>query len=568
MSGMIEVMGVLLPQPHGADTVLRVRWFLREPGNGPDEFSFPMPEDAFRVELRNAISGDLIEEQVVRPHPFVMLDPPRTSQRLSGADDGTSFWNALPAQWPWQPVDPRNDVLDVDQCNTLALGITHLLGRSHPAYVEQRLRALALDAMEAPLSGMHGVISKDDMLAWAELFAAAFRTFPGRPRDLVTTVRAHLENAKGLPSLDDALPWLTPILPASARALPPQRNLAALLQLLLRAGGEAARLADEARNVRALMALRAAQGGELIDYWCDYDKTSADQPSPVCPSDQQGRRIHAAQAMGLGLDFVLSTVQLEQELKVFVTQLRPPTVKTDAQYAFPDDGTQEPCAPGSFTLRKSWLRRAATQRIESHPPPPPSAFAAWVDYDFVSSYPVLPGETLDKHLEDVMALAKPVTGDGIVSVQVARPAATAGFQYDYSFNAYCIWDGEVSGAVQKFFDDPSAEPTLAELKPFLLTRRYSYRRDIKEAFNDPHRIAALELLTRPMHEALLGLPDAIEQNGNPVAYPSKDPSLAQSARLTFSLRDLMPAQNAPRGWMGTSRRDTSGSIRPRSAMDR
>ncbi|MGE5453522.1 MAG: hypothetical protein ACM3VZ_16955 [Acidobacteriota bacterium] len=145
-----------------------------------------------------------------------------------------------------------------------------------------------------------------------------------------------------------------------------------------------------------------------------------------------------------------------------------------------------------------------------------------------------------------MKLAKPVTGDGLVTLQILRKPAK-GFEYDYSFNVYCIWDGEESGSVQKYLDDPSQQPTLQELRSFLLTRRYSFRRDIQEAFEDQNRVTALELLTRPMHEALLGLPEAITQNGTRVPYASKNATGAQAARLTFNLRDLMPATGAPQG---------------------
>lgn len=553
MSGKLDVMAVLLPQAGSQDTVARVRWALSEVVGGKNQFSFPLPEDSFEVTLTKLATGDVVQQKAVFPHPYVMLDPPRTSRNLASAADaalGREFWNALPAQWPWKPVDSTLTKLSVGKYNTLAVGVAHLLGRSHPAHVEFQLRALAASGLKAGITATSAqniqAARQDELDAWAALFAATFRQFPGHPRELQKHVRSRLRAAQSRLTLASVFPWLAA---AVIQAVPTEsRALAAVLQLLGddAIGAEAERIAGEAQDIRDLMALRAAQGGEIIDYWCDYDKAATDQPSQTCPPSAQGRRVRAAEALGMGVDFILSLQDMQEALAVSVTHVRPNSFSANAQYTFPADEPSSPCAPGKFSIHSKPLRLADTQRLESNPPPPASDFSAWVDYDLVSNYAIPPSESLPKHLDDVMKLAKPVTGDGMVTLRIVRRPSEV-FPYDYSFNVYCIWDGEFSGSVQKYLDDPTQQPTLEELRPFLLTRRYSFRRDIQEAFKDPTRISALNLLTRPMHEALLGLPEEITQNGTRVPYPSKDSSGGQAARLTFNLRDLMPVPGAPQG---------------------
>lgn len=547
MSDAIKVMAVLIPQPGTDRTIVRARWYLPLADTGSSQIVFPLPEDTFKVDL--LIAGNVADSTVVAPHPWMMLDPPRTMRNLKnpvGNPDAQDWWNALPAAWPWTCLDPALEDLQTGPTSTAALGVVHLLRGSHPAFVERRLRDLAENWLQQPGKLPQAVhpVSAAELKGWPELFAALYRRFPGHPDDVLPTIRAALRTVSDQASISAMLPWLEPQL--SVLAGNAARTMAALLHMLAMLDQKARAIAGPADAARALMALRANQGGELLDYWCDYDLGAAATPSATCPPGSQGRRVFAAEAFGLGVDFVVDAAAVRDEIKVVVTQQRLAATMADPRYAFPNDDTLAPCQDGNFTIRKGWLHGAAARRAESHPPPPAARFAAWVDYDTVSSYALAAGDTLEQRLPDVMSLARPATGDGVVSIRIDLPIEPGGFSYDYAFNVYCIWDGEVSGKVQRYFDRPGDAAALADLKPFLLTRRYSYRRDLVDAFNDPHRISELNLHEHPPHDAQCGQPDSITQNGTAVPYPARHPDRL-SASLTFNLRDQMPEANAPQG---------------------
>lgn len=543
MSDSIEVMAVLLPEGK-RDVRVRVRWILREDASG--DIMFPLPEDSFLVELVEGGSGPVVEQRTVVPHPYVMLDPPRTLVELATTPDGKPYSNLLPSPHPWKPVDPAQDDLTGPNNSTLALGVAHLLGHSSPARVHRQLVDLASEALRSMGRGAMRAdtrpATEEELKAWAELFATMVRRFPRHPADLPGHVRSRLKSFGRIPAAREVFPWVEAILPPDAAAS--ARAFAALLWLLSNAGDEAARIAGEAGNIRGLMGMRAGQGGELLDYWCDAGLTMADHPTEVCPPARQGARVVAAEAFGLGTDFPLSSGQTGEDLKVRVTRQRPPALKKSGFYRFAPDLPFNKCKAGTFRLRKDAFDAVRDTQVGSHPPPDGSQFSAWVDYDLVSSFHVDKGHELTPaDLETMFLRAKPVTGDGLVGLRIVRRRPSAS-DYDYAFNVYCLWDG-ASKAMQKYFDHPETQPPIDELRPFLVTRRYSYRRDLAgNAFQDKGRIAALELLAKPPHEALLGRPTSIEQMGAAVAYPTPS-STEQCAQLSLSLRDLFPAKDAP-----------------------
>ncbi|RTQ33678.1 hypothetical protein EJP69_14990 [Variovorax gossypii] len=545
MSESIEVMAVLLPSG-SQDVRVRVRWILREDSTG--DVMFPLPEDSFLVELVQVGSSGVVDQRTVFPHPYVMLDPPRTLVELAKMPDGQPYSNLLPSPHPWRQVDPAKDDLTAPDNSTLALGIAHLLGHSSPAHVHRQLVDLAANALRSMgREGMRAGTSSataEELKAWAELFATLVRRFPGHASELRGHVRSRLKSFGRIPTTAEVFPWVEKILPVDAAAS--ARAFAAQLSLLSIAGAEAARIAGDAANIRGLMGMRTVQGGELLDYWCDAALTMADQPTQVCPPARQGARVVAAEAFGLGTDFQLSSGQTGKDIKVRVTRQRPAELKKSGFYSFSPDLPFDKCKAGTFRLRKHAFDAVRDTQVGDYPPPDASKFSAWVDYDIVSSFQADKGhEFTADDFETMFLRAKPVTGDGLVGLRVVRrkPPAPAA-DYDYAFNVYCLWEG-ASKAMQKYFDQPETQPPIDELRPFLVTRRYSFRRDLAgNAFQDPGRIAALRVLDDPPHEALLGRPTAIEQSGTAVAYPTPT-ATEQCAQLSISLRDIFPANGAP-----------------------
>ena len=543
MSESIEVMAVLLPTDN-QDVRVRVRWMLREQPSG--DMAFPLPEDAFLVELVDAGGVAVVPAQTVVPHPYIMLDPPRTLMQLSTTPGGERYSNLLPSPAPWKPVDPaQGNLAGTD--TTLALGVAHLLGHSSGARVHRQLVELATNALRSTTGqGMRTdtrSATEEEVQGWADLFATTVRRFPRHPTDLPGHVRSRLKSFDRIPGAGEVFPWVARILPSGAAAS--ARAFATLLWLLSSVGAEAARVAGDARNIRGLMGMRAGQGGELLDYWCDSALTIADQPTGVCPPARQGARVVAAEAFGLGTDFLLPSGQTGKDLLVRVTRVaRLKNLEQSTFYSFASDLPFDDCKAGAYKLRKDALTAVKDTQISSLPPPGVSQFSAWVDYDLVSSFDIAQGhEFTPTDLDTMFLRAKPVTGDGLVGLRIVRRRPSAG-DYDYAFNVYCVWEG-ASNTMQRYFDQPETKPSLDELRPFLVTRRYSYRRDLAgRAFQDPARIGTLELLTKPPHEATLGRPTSIEQVGTAVPYPTPNVT-EQCAQLSLSLRDLFPAKNDP-----------------------
>lgn len=551
MTKIVKVMAAMLPHST-ADVTIRVRWVLADadaimtPRGTVDKVSFPHAEDRFRVTLTDEDTGQQ-RTQDAYPRSYVMLDPPRLHTSLSQhpANPDGEFVDWLPEDKlaNWAPVEPRNPVL-VDPAapgKSRALGVGHLLRYSHAEEVTIRVHLLArakLEHLRSSKTGRFGAMDDAELDTHAAVFAATLQLAPFHPVELFGKLRtilieqAQMRPLSGPSSMPD---WLRDALTGvdqSVAAAPAFINarLAALVHLMLDQDLRisAITVAKEAADMRGLMALRASQGGTVIDYWCDFDKSDDDTPTPICDPANRGKVCLVAEAFGTGLDFVVPLADAGHRWRVDVEHLAAIVAAHEA---------------GAYTLPRSTGLAVQKSRASSFPPPAPASFTASIDYQLVSSHVLDATLTLDEQLEQMMALAKSVTGDGQLTIQVARAHDAAGesFEFDYPYNVYCVWDGESSGALQAYFDDlaPQSPPTLEQLRPFLVTRRYSYRRDIEPALN-PDRIAALKLLTEPPHEATLGMPDSITNADGEIPYPSRDDGQAQ-ARISVNLRDILPS---------------------------
>lgn len=545
MTNTVKVMAAMLPSS-AADVTIRVRWVLAETdavvtrSGTADKVSFPHAEDRFLVTLTDEDTGQQ-RTQEAYPRSYVMLDPPRErktlSQHPSNPNGGFVDWLPDGDVTNWAPIDPRNAVL-VDPAMPLkskALGVGHLLRYSHAEEVAMRVRRLArdkLDQLRRSKAARFGAMDDSELDIHAAVFAATLNLAPYHPVELFGKLRTILVEQAQVQSMPG---WLLEALTGSEQsvaAAPESINarLAALVHLMLEKDLRisAVTIAKEAADMRGLMALRASQGGTVIDYWCDFGKADSDAPTQACDPASQGRVCLVAEAFGAGLDFRVPLADAGHRWRVDVEHIA---------------AIGAPYQAGSWTLPRSAGLAVQNSGTSSFPPPAPGSFTASVDYQLVSSHAVDATLPFEEQLEKMMAFAKPVTGDGQLTIQVARAPGTLdeAFEFDYPYNVYCVWDGESSCALQSWFDEPAPQspPTLDQLRPFLVTRRYSHRRDIEPALS-PARIAALKLLTEPPQEATLGMPDSITNIDGEVPYPSRADGQAQ-ARLSISLRDIMPS---------------------------
>ncbi|GJH22760.1 hypothetical protein CBA19CS22_39480 [Caballeronia novacaledonica] len=549
MKRTVRVKFITISGPQTGKVTVRIRWILGQSENArgtaqsPTDVEFPLPEDVFHVKLENDAGVSWTFD--VSPRPLVMLDPPRDRTVL---DTENRFFDWLPASGNWDPVDPDAQTLKKDpndpNSDTLALGVAHILGQSSVFAVESKLRRAAAQKLRdflARKKAHFSVLNADEIDLHAVQFAAIFRLFPLQPvRVLRDSCRLALSKSRArLPLwMESAIGSASDKLAADHVSRP--RRLATLLSLLLENDlyADAVRIKGEADNMRALMAMRAAQGGQLLDFGCDYDKTGVDKPTNPCLPQDQGRIFFAAEALGLGVDYVLDEAAASG-LKVAVEHDRSASA-TSTAYAFPNSASSKGYDPGSYPVAPS-RQSSKAGRSRGAEMPPSGAFTAWVDYDLVSSHPVPINDNLEIHLEQVMSFAKPLTGDGVLAIRMQMNAAPRE-PYDFLYNVYGAWDGESTGTLQKYFDDPDLQPSLEELRPFLITRRYSFRRDLERFLSrlPPSRVAALNLVGRPPAEATLQMPLKISQNGKVVSYPTKGMLPPGFSQTLLNLRACQP----------------------------
>lgn len=482
-----------------------IRWLLGasdDPANQANDL--PRVGDLFKVTIRK-LTGDYLQADGRQwdptpysfdksPVPLAMIDPPRTEAAMPGQDQTTGRkW--LLAQKPQVPVDPAvsNDSLRTHN-GSLAMGVVHLLDHSDRTVVAHKIATLfaqaliAEDARKEPHASFSGLAERLqlDFGRSVDLVSQKLAevVMVGRPRpgQVVDRVAKHV---------DDLLAEI------SARNLPPdhsefesQWHLAGML-----AAGVTNRtvleravvLADEAERVRSQLRLRALQGGKMIDFW-----SGGAEPHPA--DGDRGRQFRASDLFGLGLEVGdFSEGEVNQWLALpngskdgmhievqHVPAVDPqsPTPSPSAArlashpvqrhvfaQAVMDYGTGE-CllAPGDI--------ERAVQAGSSCPPVAP--LEAFVNYDLTRKW-VDPDKAAGM---DASPLAYG-TGDGRIEILIRKPDTTGSDGSTNSvmgFNVYAVWEG-ASAATDDWFK--GGEPGgIDDLKPWLVTRRFSLQRDL------------------------------------------------------------------------------------------
>ena len=527
-----------------------VRWML---GTGED---LPAQDDIFDVALSltgaRAPAG-AIATKAVRPRLYAMLDPSRVPRPLTYAGGGQAQWND--SVKPTAPVDPK--AADSGVLNGHPLGVVHLLVETQTSRKQWRLAKIfaeaAKDSMVRYALKEHWKNDKD-IHDSAHAFAAALVRTRTRPRHLPAAL---LHAREGLVQHANALragePGMVPaIFHYQGTSASRQFAHAALITHVVSSKAVIDRLDDTyagAVQTRQQIRLRALHGGELIDYWDDPDNLG----TPITETDR-GKRYPAAELIGCGCTIPIATADFNQwvtagyDLQVDVTQR--PAVAANYRKDLPLDSSQ----PGDVSTRRAIFTqgtyvintlRSVQSTGSSVPPPPPSD--AYVNYAMDQSDIQTNLSTQFKQTSGPsLGYA---TGDGKVEILIAAPALPAGSPKKSvaAFNVYGIWEGPAQ--VQPFFNDPTLTPTLAQLKPWLITRRYSYGRDLQLGFPDvapAHHPALLDLLATPPWQPILQRPDRVSDlsDGNNSTLPDSTP--ANITTFSVDLRQGMsPTPDTP-----------------------
>lgn len=509
--------GILQERPDKQFQFL-VRWFINDDVNGKKVTHLPHPEGKFKLFIRTVKSKQYIKADgsvapiptgtrmlpVVTPMNFMMIQPP------------------LNGKIPIEPIDPKDK-------GEKGIGIYHILAETK----ESRYARKIAIAMETLIKTESGISSKEIFTGISiEEYSKAFARYVVRkrikPRDLQAifikefsalerltftasesgsyipefftwhnTHQTEEHSSRGKAHGDYEGAWENALV---------MNDVFKNVEFLKAINEEV----EKAENLKAQFAMLGLQGLEIIDYWCNPNVSQPNRVEADC-----GKKYSANEAVGLGVtvgnidqatikqwfddgDAILIGVEYETPATASLFQ--------SEIYDWKDLHDEELLADiPALSSADTIITNKGTNSIEnalikknSCPPDVPSS--ASVDYDLFLKR--LKPDFGKKEINDKLGLTDHLnspTGDGRVQFKIIKPAEKKFPQHvkpdgtvdkeGYSSiisgaNIYAVWEPESTASpLKQYFDDPTLTPSLAELKPWLITRRYSYNNELKPYFD-------------------------------------------------------------------------------------
>lgn len=589
----LHVMAVLTRRLPGGPFALVIRWLL---GTGE---ALPRSDDVFQVRVvlgksRNQLArdGSVLppnpEAQIeVQPRNYAMLEPPRFGS------EATNY--QMVAVKPTGPVDPAataNGSLN-NQGKSMAVGVIHLLDETEPSREAWRIANAAAPAMRRTLVKLQaGGRTLKTMVATTEGEDPADRSARALARFLVAanvrpmylpqvltaaTARLRTTASAGALRTPEAFPSVFALQDGDFHE---QLDHAALVATALKDRALLDILDQEStprKQTRQQLRLRALQGGKLLDYWC-----SPDVMGHACVDSARGATYPSAELIGTGLeiggipedlvrqwlaDGEVITIKVQHDASRHTDRIDHPL--TEETVTSPGNLSVPEMEVGRWEDGDAPLLRAATEiqsaldRSSSHPPPPP-AFAE-INYDLTQSDA---GRADDKGNSPQPTVTFE-TGEGKVQILIKPPEYAKGSKTVYAFNLYGMWEED---STAKFFTDRPNEPTLDDLRPWRISARYSYTRDLAPAFPSsealPHK-ALTDALADPPWFPILARPDKVYEPAPPAnpkpggPDPAKPSSQPLNAPLPQVGRDNMTATSIDlrKGMLASSAAPASVMVR-------
>lgn len=561
-----------------------IRWILGASQNAEEqENTLPRDGDVFKVAIRRASGGGFYLQPgenswaagkhsfEIKPLPFAMLDPPRQPAQIPeypGAA-GKTWLVGVEPKGPVEDIPADGDLKDGD--GTKPIGVKHLIQETDTARVAWRVREQFRSAMRAQrLTLARAGVGADEEVEAAARDLALFAmhgvkriaALPRRVRsDIENLERRTLSRAEGA-GADDVL--------FGGRTVAENWRRSALFAAAL-ADRETVARADELRSdaarMRSQLRMRALQGGKMIDFWGGLTGNV-----PAVPVEDRGKVYPASHLLGLGCqlgNFTKAEVQswatlpqrTSELIAIEVTHVPSAEARTaPADMAgadfLPEARSVATFKPGTAMLFPSEIQ-AAISGGSSRPPGKPRR--AFVNYDLVRTWVDVSKLPQNFDIDRDGPGLSHATGDAKIEVLILPPKVT----YDATgrpentvigFNVYGVWEG-ASAASDKWFKG-EAEPSLKDLKPWLITRRYSYVRDLKGALpagaGGVHPAIVGALADPPWHPTLLrssALEDKTPEAEGETATPLPDVTNVDEngERLTSWSFDLRKGMRAGKG---------------------
>ncbi len=494
------------------DFRLAIRWVLGDPSDSKVS-QLPKKDDSFRIEVRTRQKNYLQANGTldvtpykfeIEPKKYAMVDPPREQVPVPGE---TELFQRV-ARKPMTHV-AEDDIEETPDANGgtkrklkqgKGMGVVHLLDETSPKknvtdaahIIEQRVVAVSEMLQQKTLLAGFGQNDKARHYFSGKLaqYLVSTGLKPSESlapvvdlyKSLASMAEVELLSASSVESFGQILVDRAPI--AEGLGLLDLDSIAdiyehAAMAMQVMSDRVTLRMLEEVTftpdQVRKQLKLKALQGGTMIDFWSAPDTLGGDNGD-----NQRGRHYIASHLLGLGCDIAVprATVDLIQDekdanvLEIELTDIadRYGSTKT---YLFPWDIDNAKDIGASFS------------------PKPPRR--AYVNFDLTRPDSVYPDDSDRKLTADEPRFN---TGNGLVEVHIVpeppseAPRNSDGTMIDTNervptetgFNLYGIWQG--AAGMDKYFSDPNAVPELEVLRPYLITRRFSFERDLLGAFPD------------------------------------------------------------------------------------
>ncbi|NHE56426.1 hypothetical protein [Cyclobacterium plantarum] len=521
----ISCIGLLKKNNSGKFEIV-ARWYLNDDATSDLTTYLPNPEGKFVLTVKTKKSKEYLKADgtiavgrptgtadlpVIKPMNYLMFDPPTV---------GNSDPDNPKKTKPVAPIDP-NDVKAEK-----GIGIYHILADSAKSSYPKKLHNITMKAINGnararlseSLEGVERSVFADQFSRYLidnlisprnlqAIFVKEFKelekqTFaaeaPLSMSELPSLFTFHLPKGKKLSGKKEI-----------STHLESTWQMVSILSELLKNRDflrEMEEAVAEPENLKSQLSVLAGQGTEIIDYWCNPWQSQPNRVETDC-----GKKYSLAEALGLGVtlgEIESSKVQewhTNGDSLLFNVSYIPPTKKAleDSEYDWDkfhdmdmvvgvqklDSPTNIITTDGTNSLKNA-LDHATSCTVEQ-------PLTGEFEYDIYMKrlIPDFDDDLLEKisHGENI----EKGTGDGRALIKSQRPAekpfpkvvSTVGdvIKEENSsiitgVNVYGLWQSEATADLKKYFDDPNLNPELDIIKPWRITRKYSYNKELKPFF--------------------------------------------------------------------------------------
>ncbi|WP_373060020.1 hypothetical protein [Zunongwangia sp. H14] len=501
-----------------------VRWFIDEIKEENKVTYFPNPEGKFYLNIRTKFSkeyikadgavdkipvvGNLILPEIL-PLNYLMVAPPTSGM-------------------PLKPIDPKwNPENDPDA----GVGIYHILADSSQSRYSKKI----LDKTIVALTNnryfeSNKLFSEVSIKSYAENFASYLIVNQIRPKNLQAIFIKEFQKMESLTFKNslikrvDQIPELFTFHINNKFKTKKTFTNSEIKDTLTSAWNNASILLKlfknieflknintdiaNAENLKSQLSILIGQGVDIIDYWCS---PSISQPNRV--ENDCGKQYPLAEALGFGttignieMTIIKKWIDSGDEILISVEYVPPTktTLNKSKVYDWRDLHDESflediPNLKSQLNIIKNKgsnsLENVLSFKTSCNPDKPKSSE---IEYDLNLKRIKTEFEN-DQDLQDKIKYSENLeisTGDGRVTFKttkpddkyfpVVKPDGTINEEKSSiitGVNIYGIWEPESSASpLNRYFTDTNNNPGLDELKPWLISRRYSYSKDIKPYF--------------------------------------------------------------------------------------